>query len=98
MAKPLVPSADVPASDVADDLPKPGDFDDIPPDNVEVIARGPALAAGRPFMLTVTVPLAMEALHAIVQAAHAEGMDVAEYVQRAVRRLAEALRDGNPAP
>jgi hypothetical protein len=98
MAKPLVPAADTLAAGLGDELPKPGDYDDIDPDDVELIARGPALVDGRQFMLTVTVPLEMESLHAIVQAARADGMDAAEYIQQAVRRMAEALRNPKPVP
>ena len=53
----------------------------------------PALRAGRPFVLTVDVSLVMDTLRAISEAAQAEGMSVDAYVQRAVQRLGETLRD-----
>ena len=77
----------------AADLPNTGDFDGVDPDGVEVRARGAALEAGRPFVLKVDIPLEMDVFRAIAQAAQAEGLDTSEYVQRAVRRLGEALCD-----
>ena len=74
--------------------PQPGDFDaDL--ERWEVVARGPALEGGRPFVLDLSVPLDLEDLRALMEAAAAEGLDAREYVQRAVGRLAEALRDGH---
>jgi hypothetical protein len=99
MAKQVAPSSNADVAGIAGDtLPRPGDFDGLNPDDVEVIARGPALEARRPFVLTVSVPLEPETFRAMAQAAQAEGLDLAEYVQRAVRRLGEALRDGKSAP
>jgi hypothetical protein len=57
-----------------------------------VLARGPALTAGRPFPLTIDVPL--EDLRALMAAAAAEDLDARAYVERAVRRLAGDLRSG----
>lgn len=82
----------VPAGTV-ERVPMPGDYDGVHPDEVEVIGRGAALREGRPFVLTVEVPLEMGALRAISEAAAAEGMDVDEYVRRAVQQLGKALRD-----
>jgi hypothetical protein len=77
------------------ELPQPGDFD-AGLERAAVLARGPALAAGRPFPLTIDVPL--EDLRALMAAAAAEDLDAREYVERAVRRLAGDLRSGSAVP
>jgi hypothetical protein len=82
-----------PAVNHSTDLPEPGDLDRINPDDLEVLDRGPALVDRRPFVLTVRIPLEMEVLRAIVDAARADGLDAGEYAARAVRRMGQMLLD-----
>jgi len=83
-------------TDVAENaLPEPGDFDDVDPDTVEVVASG---RTHGPMAMVIPVTLERDYVRAIVEASRAEGIDTTEYIQRAVRRLGEALRDGKPVP
>jgi hypothetical protein len=81
------------AHPVTEDLPRPGEFDAIDADDVDVVASGRSLG---PMAMVIPVTLEREYVRVIVEAAHAEGLDAAEYVQRVVRRHGEALQEGKP--